>query len=581
MATNANYTLEEILALTNDELTSNWSRLASLIKSYEGIPWDEARPKAIDLIRFGKATDYIQQVRDLVSGKIVVEKNEPVKEEPPSKKKKPTRPKKTNSLIPKVTDVHQSNYLKLLRVVPDLEDRILSGNEVYGKSKRTGYMDFNLEMIHQDKTGYYLALSHYYVENGDMIADPDMVVLVNLKNQTLIPLSFQDRLRYKTTFEDIYDRKLINVKELKAQSSFLGFWLGNLKKQGHKISWKEPDTTGELPKGEPQKPPKQEAPEIVEIPIVETAPNEEQSAEIEEILKHWKRFASFIRTHEGITQEQAEEKALKLKEENKAWDYVKQLLSKKDQSTRNVLFHANYNALIALIPDILKQYRDEDLHGFLYNPNRQDLLPYDVYWSKPISNHINSIAIFESAKEGKQEIGFVVLAIHRSQKRLWVVQAEGNFFKIPSYDVSDWKEKELAEEDQKELIKVNERFGRFLNLLIDKGYKNKWLHIQTEQQKEREEREKVNKEIPDFNVGEVELTDAHIRAGLTQKHIDWINKHKQGMVITPRRNMTNNTKDFFMDQAVQAKKPGFRISKTGKLYYEGRSNRSDLTDGGL
>ncbi len=585
MATNANYTLEEILALTNDELTSNWSRLASLIKSYEGIPWDEARPKAIDLMRFGKAVDYIEQVRDIVSGKIVVKKDEEVKETSPQKK--PARPKKTNSLIPKVTDVHQSNYLKLLRVVPDLEKRILSGGEVYGKSKRTGYMDFNLELIHQDKTGYYLALSHYYIENGDMIADPDMVVLFNAEHKTLIPLSFQDRSRYKTTFDDIYDRKLINIKELKAQSSFLGFWLGNLKKQGHKIKWKEPDTTGELHKEAPQKPPTQEIPEISEIPVTDNADNltekadAVQSAEIEEILKHWKRFASFIRTHEGITQEQAEEKARKLKEEDKGWDYVEQAFGNKDQAARNTLFHANYNALIALMPDILTHYRDEDLHGFLYNPKRQDFLPYDAYWSKQISNHINSIALFESSTEGRQEIGFVVLAIHRSQKRLWVVQAQGNFFKIPPYDVSHLNEKELAQENQKELLKVNERFGRFLNLLIDKGYKNKWLHVKTQQQKDREEKEKVNKEIPDFNVGEVELTDAHIRAGLTQKHINWINKHKQGMVITPRRNMTNNTKDFSMDQAVQAKKPGFRISKTGKLYYEGRSNRSDLTESGL
>ena len=76
MGTNANYTLEEILSLTNDELLSNWSRLASLIKSYEGIPWDVARPKAIDLMQYGKAVDYIAQVRDIVSGKVVVKKEE-------------------------------------------------------------------------------------------------------------------------------------------------------------------------------------------------------------------------------------------------------------------------------------------------------------------------------------------------------------------------------------------------------------------------------------------------------------------------------------------------------------------------
>ena len=106
------------------------------------------------------------------------------------------------------------------------------------------------------------------------------------------------------------------------------------------------------------------------------------------------------------------------------------------------------------------------------------------------------------------------------------------------------------------------------SLLIGRDYKIEWKHIKdSETNEQEEEKQDVNKDIPDFAPGQVELTEAHKRAGLTQKHINWINKHKQGMVITPRRNMTNNTRDFLMDQAVQAKKPGFRVSKTGKLYY--------------
>lgn len=570
MGTNANYTLEEILSLTNDELLSNWSRLASLIKSYEGIAWEEARPKAIDLMQYGKAVDYITQIRNIVSGKVGVEKEEPILEEP--EQKKTSRTKKSNSLIPKVTDVHQSNYIKLLRVVPDLEQRILSGKEVYGKSKRTGFMDFNLELIHQDKTGYYLAISHYYKENGDMIADPDMVVLVNLKHQTVIPLSYQDRYKYKTTYDDIYHRKLINIKELKAQSSFLSFWLGNLKKQGHKIKWEDPDGTGELHK---EQPPKQTEPETPVIEISSETFESSQSVEIEEILKYWKRFASFIRKYEGISQEEAEEKALKLKEEDKGWDYLENALDKNEKVNNDSLFRENYKALIALIPDLREHLRNEELKGIL-SSSKSNTIGYEIGWAKDLSSTTSCLVIFELSENQSGEIGTLLLGINRVRKMAWIHLLDNQFFVMGAFN------DEEVSADSKARYNINKKLSRWLDLLIGRDYKIEWKHIKdSETNEQEEEKQDVNKDIPDFAPGQVELTEAHKRAGLTQKHINWINKHKQGMVITPRRNMTNNTRDFLMDQAVQAKKPGFRVSKTGKLYYEGRSNRSDLTDGGL
>jgi hypothetical protein len=82
-------------------------------------------------------------------------------------------------------------------------------------------------------------------------------------------------------------------------------------------------------------------------------------------------------------------------------------------------------------------------------------------------------------------------------------------------------------------------------------------------------------------LGKVKLTEQHKRAGITQKDINWINKNKQGMVLTPRKNPINNTVSLQADFSKKAKRPGKRISATGRIYYEGRSNRSDLSDAGL
>ena len=91
----------------------------------------------------------------------------------------------------------------------------------------------------------------------------------------------------------------------------------------------------------------------------------------------------------------------------------------------------------------------------------------------------------------------------------------------------------------------------------------------------------INKDIPDFEVGKVELTEAHKKRGVTQKVIDYINKTQKGVVLFPRtQSMIHNTKDKKADLAHQAQMPGFRLSKTGKFYYEGRSNRADRTRSG-
>ena len=106
-----------------------------------------------------------------------------------------------------------------------------------------------------------------------------------------------------------------------------------------------------------------------------------------------------------------------------------------------------------------------------------------------------------------------------------------------------------------------------------------WFKFSKETDKKKLQK-KADK-VPAMEVGKVKLTKEHKRAGLTQKHINWINKHKQGIVITPIKRMTNNTKSFEKDERYQAKRAGKRVSKTGRIYYETRSNRSDMTDAGL
>jgi len=75
-------------------------------------------------------------------------------------------------------------------------------------------------------------------------------------------------------------------------------------------------------------------------------------------------------------------------------------------------------------------------------------------------------------------------------------------------------------------------------------------------------RKNINNEIPDFTSGQVQLVEAHWKIGILQTHIDWVNKRKQGFICTP----SNKIKGDF-------RLAGFRSSKIGKVFFEGRSDR--------
>ena len=93
-------------------------------------------------------------------------------------------------------------------------------------------MDLNLDLLSRDDEIITVALSHYYEQNGDLIADPDMVVRIDTKAETVEALTFQDTYTYREVYPDGSAVDLTAKKEL---NEFLLQWLTNLFDQGHKL----------------------------------------------------------------------------------------------------------------------------------------------------------------------------------------------------------------------------------------------------------------------------------------------------------------------------------------------------------
>lgn len=122
---------------------------------------------------------------------------------------------------------HQDNYKRLLSIIPDIET--FHGAK---KLKSRGYMDLNVDLLESTPAFRIIALSHYYKHpSGDMIADPDMEIKIDLNSKRIEALAYQDLYGHRR----VYPKEgFVNPREQRNQNAFLTDWLKNLKRQGHK-----------------------------------------------------------------------------------------------------------------------------------------------------------------------------------------------------------------------------------------------------------------------------------------------------------------------------------------------------------
>ena len=134
---------------------------------------------------------------------------------------------------------YSSIYKKLMQVIPDLIKHIQEG-KYHGKSVKDpkgGLMDLNYDYVGKDKNGnYMIAISHYFEQNGDLVADPDMQIRILPDLEAAEAMTFQDQFGYQVVYPDKGDGKeYVDLGRKKDLNKFLNQWLTNIIQQGHKI----------------------------------------------------------------------------------------------------------------------------------------------------------------------------------------------------------------------------------------------------------------------------------------------------------------------------------------------------------
>ena len=128
-------------------------------------------------------------------------------------------------LEPIKKDITELNYDRLEELVPD----VLNNKYNYMKFKAKHFMDWIVERPDEDR----MSLSHYYLQNGDLMSDPDMELIIDTKNRQVHADTFrQDSMAVNMRVTD--NGGLRNEDLAEELNVFLEDWLTNVKAQGHK-----------------------------------------------------------------------------------------------------------------------------------------------------------------------------------------------------------------------------------------------------------------------------------------------------------------------------------------------------------
>lgn len=93
------------------------------------------------------------------------------------------------------------------------------------------FMPVHVEFIGEIKEGPLFSVAHYYKQNDDLIADPEMVFL-KAADENYYPIYFKDFLNSKYSVIIKNNRiKSFYPKEQKYHAVFAGKWLKNIKNQ--------------------------------------------------------------------------------------------------------------------------------------------------------------------------------------------------------------------------------------------------------------------------------------------------------------------------------------------------------------
>lgn len=127
-------------------------------------------------------------------------------------------------------DVFQECYGKLEALFAGhggLDNFLANREPGYLRLKSEGHMDLSIDRLGPDR----IAMAHNFIQNGDVMADPDMEILIDMPSRMAFGMAYQ--LDGLGVYQNVADGAgHINADLRLELSSFLQKWLTTLEHQG-------------------------------------------------------------------------------------------------------------------------------------------------------------------------------------------------------------------------------------------------------------------------------------------------------------------------------------------------------------
>lgn len=131
----------------------------------------------------------------------------------------------------------QQTIFKLLTELGIVENM---RNYIYVNYKNDELMTLHVDLLNRENDKILCAIAHNGMQNGDVMRDPDMEIIIDLEKSEAFPLTYRND--YVGVFEQVYEggESTPQNETLKKElASFLEEWLHSLIKLNYKIDEKE------------------------------------------------------------------------------------------------------------------------------------------------------------------------------------------------------------------------------------------------------------------------------------------------------------------------------------------------------
>ncbi|UJG41300.1 MAG: DUF1249 domain-containing protein [Candidatus Heimdallarchaeum aukensis] len=120
-------------------------------------------------------------------------------------------------IITTIETIFHKNYDLLMKLIPNVEEIeekliLYSGN----------LMELHISILSRDESEMILSMGHYFLQNDDLVPDPEVVIRIDSLKKIAEVLSYKDQYLFSVVYPS---KSMVDTESRDSLNSFLNLWL--------------------------------------------------------------------------------------------------------------------------------------------------------------------------------------------------------------------------------------------------------------------------------------------------------------------------------------------------------------------